>query len=50
MKVERFATNDLAKEFAKTLEDKGISVKVFRHARGKRDAAPFVVVEDTGAE
>lgn len=50
MKVERFATNDLAKQFAKSLEEKGISAKVFRHARGKRDAEPFVVVEDTGAE
>ncbi|MET3659900.1 hypothetical protein [Aquamicrobium ahrensii] len=49
MKVDRFASNDLAKEFAKTLEEKGISAKIFRHARGKRDAEPFVVVQETSS-
>jgi hypothetical protein len=46
MRIERFASSELAKEYAKTLEDKGIAAKVHRHARGKRDAEPFVVLKD----
>lgn len=46
MKVERFASGELAKEFAKTLEDQGISAKVYKHPRGKRDPKPFVVLKE----
>jgi hypothetical protein len=46
MKVERFASSELAKEFAKTLENKGVIAKVYKHPRGKRDKEPFVVLKD----
>ena len=49
MKVERFASSELANEFAKTLEDQGIIAKVYKHPRGKRDPEPFVVLKEISA-
>lgn len=46
MKMDRFSNNDLAKQFVKELSEKGIEAKIFRHARGKRDAEPFIVVQE----